>query len=207
MRWLSVFFNELIWYYKTDEKVLYLTFDDGPSENTGWIIGELQNFNAKATFFCLGEKVARYPGQYKKILEAGHSVGNHSYSHLRGWRSKNKNYYNDIQMAEQLVKSNLFRPPHGQIKFSQIQYLKQKFNIVMWDVMSKDYDQRQSPGKIVNRIKKKVRPGSVIVFHDSEKAYANLKGSLTEILNYFDQNGYVFRSIPFETTGNRTVKE
>ena len=198
VRWLSVFFNDLIWYLKTDEKVLYLTFDDGPSENTEWILNKLQSFNAKATFFCLGENVARYPGQFKKILEAGHSVGNHCYSHLRGWKSTNKVYFDDIHKACQLINSNLFRPPYGQISLSQIKHLKQRYKIVMWDVMTKDYKKKKEPEELFRKIVQKARPGSILVFHDSNKASRNMKPVLTKVLDYYDQQGYRFRSILFQ---------
>lgn len=208
IRFIARLFKKVTWYFVPRGKVIYITFDDGPTENTtGWILDKLNEYEAKATFFCQGEMAARFKKQYERILEEGHSVGNHTHTHLSGWTTKNTDYFTDIEKARQWINSNLFRPPYGRIRPSQVKYLGGKYKIIMWDVMSRDYDTRQKPDKIIRHIIKHVRPGSIVVFHDSEKASEKMRLVLSEILEYYDQKGYSFCSIPFETTGNRTVKE
>jgi len=208
IRFIAPFFKKVTWYFVPSGKEIYITFDDGPTENTtGWILDKLNEYEAKATFFCLGEKAARFKKQYERILEEGHSVGNHTHTHLSGWTTQNNDYFIDIEKARQWIHSNLFRPPYGRIRPSQVRYLRKKYKIIMWDVMSRDYDKRQKPDRIIRHIIKHVRPGSIVVLHDSEKASEKMKLVLSEFLEYYDQKGYSFRSIPFETTGHRTVKE
>ena len=189
----------LLWNFREKEKKIYLTFDDGPNEElTDWILEILERYHARATFFCLGKNVERFYGQYQKILKYGHSIGNHSYSHLKGWSTKNKKYFLDIEKAGKLINSDLFRPPHGRVRLSQINHLKKNYKIVLWDVLSKDYNPNYRPEKIIRRIILHARPGSVVVFHDSKQAEKNLKQVLPAILDYYHNKGYIFSSIPFK---------
>jgi len=180
----------------SDTPRVFLTFDDGPTEKlTGWILDVLDTYGARATFFCLGRQVEQHPENYRAILDAGHAVGNHTYSHLNGWTTSNRKYFDDISRAGQLIDSRLFRPPYGRILPSQFFRLRKDYRIVFWDVLSRDYDVRQSSGKILNRLRKKVRPGSIVVFHDSLKAEANLKGVLPEFLKGLRLGGYEFHTL------------
>ena len=193
--------KNLLWHFSEDEKKIYLTFDDGPTEElTDWILQTLEDYNARATFFCLGRNAERFKDQYQKILKHGHAVGNHSFSHLKGWFTKNQKYYRDIEKTRKLINSNLFRPPHGRIKYSQIKYLKTAYKIVLWDVLSKDYNRNYKPKRIIQRVIRLSRSGSVIVFHDSKQAEKNLKQVLPRILEYYHNKGYIFSSIPYKLT-------
>ncbi|MGM0496510.1 MAG: polysaccharide deacetylase family protein [Bacteroidota bacterium] len=196
---LSKVSKNLVWNFKGEEKKIYLTFDDGPTEDlTDWILETLERYHAKATFFCLGKNVERFKDQYQKILNSGHAVGNHSFSHLKGWSTKNKKYFRDIEKAGELINSDLFRPPHGKIRLSQIKHLKADYKIVLWDVLSKDYNTNISPEKIIQRVIRLSRPGSVVVFHDSKQAEKNLKQVLPVILEYYQNRGCTFSSIPYK---------
>ena len=146
-------FPELIWRLKgqqrEDDDSVYLTFDDGPTPGvTTWVLDQLRQYDAKGTFFCLGKNVEKHPDLYRQIIDEGHSVGNHTYSHLKGWQTDNTEYYNDIQLANNLVSSTLFRPPYGSLRTSQIKYISEDYNIVMWDVLSQDYSQTIAPQKV-----------------------------------------------------------
>jgi peptidoglycan/xylan/chitin deacetylase (PgdA/CDA1 family) len=183
-------FPELIWHFssrgKTLDKFLYLTFDDGPTpEVTPWVLDCLKEYNAKATFFVLGRNVEKYPGIYQQILDGGHSVGNHTYSHLKGWKTGDSEYLDDIQLASHTVESGLFRPPYGRFRKTQIREIRKDYNIVMWDVLSQDYDQSVSPSKCLSNVTGNIRPGSIIVFHDSQKAKKNLYYALPQLLEKY----------------------
>ena len=162
---------------------IYLTFDDGPTpEVTPWVLEQLRNHNAKVTFFCLGRNVERYPGIYQQILDEGHMVGNHTYSHLKGWQTSREEYLDDIELAGSVIKSRLYRPPYGRFRKSQIREIQKDYHIVMWDVLSQDYDRNISPQKCLNNVLEHVRPGSIVVFHDSVKASENLYYALPALL-------------------------
>jgi len=140
-RLLSFFYPSLLWHVPVKDKILYLTFDDGPiPEVTPWVLEELKKRNVKATFFCIGDNVRKHPTIFQSIRENGHTTGNHTYHHLNGWDTADKKYSEDIELANKLISSRLFRPPYGKIRISQISSLKKKYRIVMWDVLSKDYD-------------------------------------------------------------------
>ncbi len=187
-------FDEAIWSVPTKEKELYLTFDDGPNPlSTPFVLRKLKKFDAKATFFCVGENVERNIDIFQQVVHAGHTVGNHSYSHKNGWHSDNDSYYNDVDRASKLIDSPYFRPPYGKLKYSQYKFLKSKFKIVMWDVLAEDYKASMSAGDCVEKIKKQALPGSVIVLHDNDKFYEKLRVVLPEILEYFSDQGFVFK--------------
>lgn len=193
---MKVIYPNIVWDKRSKEKVLYLTFDDGPTpEITERVLDTLDMYQAKATFFCLGRNVERHPGVYDEILKRQHAVGNHTYSHLKGWKTKNQEYYRDIELAGQIIDSKLFRPPYGQIKRSQIRHLKNKYEITMWDVMSHDYEQRVSKERSLNAVLKYTKSGSIIVFHDSVKAYEKLSFILPALLEEFSSNGFTFKEL------------
>jgi len=181
----------LTWNLETENKKVYLTFDDGPTPDvTSWVLDKLKKFNAKATFFALGRNVDHYPEIFKQILDEGHSVGNHTYSHLKGWGCSNKTYFDDIELANQLIKSSLFRPPYGRIKPSQVTELKKYYRIIMWSVLSIDYNRRISGDRCIKNVMENVKPGSIIVFHDSAKARKNLYYALPVVLEKLQAEGY-----------------
>jgi len=191
------------WKVETDQPVLYLTFDDGPHpEITGFVLDELKRYNAKATFFCIGNNVALYPETYKRILMEGHRVGNHTYSHLNGWKTNDKKYLDDVLKAREHINSDLFRPPYGKITGFQARLLSRiktsdhgLFRIVMWDVLSADFDINLTAEKCYTNVVKNVSNGSIIVFHDSEKAFPRLKNCLPEVLKTLVGKGYRLEAI------------
>ena len=194
--WMKALYSDVIWDKFGNGKTLYLTFDDGPTPGiTEQVLDILDQYQAKATFFCLGRNVEKYPDVYQSILAKGHSVGNHTYSHLKGWKSKNQEYFEDIEMASHLIHSRLFRPPYGKIRRSQVRHLKKKYKIVLWEVMSHDYENRISKELSLKAVLKYTRQGSILVFHDSVKAWPKLQYILPELLQYFKEKGYSFEKI------------
>ena len=196
---LMKLFPELIWRFKGKEQVennyIYLTFDDGPTPGvTSWVLDTLRQYEAKGTFFCLGKNVEKHPDIYQQIIEEGHAVGNHTYSHLKGWQMDNTEYFNDIELAGNFISSSLFRPPYGRFKTSQIKHLSENYQIVMWDVLSQDYSTTISPDKVLTNVLENVREGSIVVFHDSIKAEPNLTYVLPRVLDSFSGT-YEFRKI------------
>ncbi len=186
-------FPELIWHFSSresnQENHIYLTFDDGPTpEVTPWVLDRLRDYNAKGTFFCLGRNVDRFPEIYQKILDEGHTVGNHTYSHLKGSQTSNTEYINDIQLAGTNINSTLFRPPYGRFRKSQIREIQKDYKIVMWDVLSQDYDPKINPEKCLSNIEENIRPGSIVVFHDSFKARDNLFYALPMMLEKYSKD-------------------
>lgn len=174
----------LIWDMEGEEDV-YLTFDDGPTPGvTEWVLDTLSKYNAKATFFCLGKNVEQYPDLYHKILSEGHKVGNHTYSHQKGWSMSLERYVEDVDFANQYLHSDLFRPPYGQIKPSQARVLNERYHLIMWDVLSRDYSNIVSPRTCLRNVTKYVKAGSIVVFHDSEKSFRNLRYALPRTLDY-----------------------
>lgn len=171
-----------------DDNAVYITFDDGPHPViTPQVLSVLQRYNAQATFFCVGNNVARFPEVYKSILAAGHTTGNHTYNHLNGWKTKNSHYLKNIQQAAKHIHSLLFRPPYGRMKLSQYRKLKKinsAWKVYMWDILSGDFDQSISPEQCLNNVINNIRPGSIIVFHDSEKANERLLFALPKVLEY-----------------------
>lgn len=189
-------FRSLTWYFPGKENELFLTFDDGPEpEVTTWILSLLKQYNAYATFFCVGNKVEKNPDLYKQIIDSGHSVGNHTYSHIKGWATASKNYISDVDKASQIIKSDLFRPPYGRIRPHQLKQLKKQFRIIMWDVLSKDYDQEISGEQCFHNVIDYAQSGSIIVFHDNLKSQNNLRYALPKVLDYYSTKGFIFNSI------------
>ncbi len=193
-------FRDLTWHFTGKDNELFLTFDDGPTpEITPWVLTALKEFNAKATFFCIGKNVKKHPDLYNQILNEGHSVGNHSYTHIKGWKTSNQKYVESVQKAAQVIDSNLFRPPFGKIRPQQIGQLKEDFKIIMWDVFSRDYDSKLDKEKCLKNVLDFSESGSIIVFHDTLKAERNLKYVLPKVLKHFSEHGFVFNPIEFKT--------
>ena len=185
-------FPDLIWSFsqqEVDGKV-FITFDDGPTpEITPWILDTLSKFDAKATFFCLEKNVEQYPELFQMILEGGHAVGNHTYSHQKGWEMRTGRYVEDVDLADNFIHSNLFRPPYGRIKPAQARRLSERYKLIMWDVLSRDYSQLVSPRSCLNNVVKHVKSGSIVLFHDSRKAYRNLSYTLPRTLEFLRSKG------------------
>jgi peptidoglycan/xylan/chitin deacetylase (PgdA/CDA1 family) len=194
--WTKRFYPGVIWDKRESGKKLFLTFDDGPTPGvTEQILDILDRFGAKGTFFCLGRNVERHPKEFTEILKRGHAVGNHTYSHLRGWRTKNEDYYEDIQLGSQLIDSKLFRPPYGQIRRSQIRHLNGNYKIILWEVMSHDYENRVSKEKSLKAVLRYTKEGSILVFHDSLKAWSKLEYILPRVLEEFSERGFRFEKL------------
>lgn len=184
------------WRIPAAEKVLYLTFDDGPiPEVTPWVLDTLAAYQAKATFFCVGENVQRHPALFQRLQREGHSVGNHTYNHLNGWDTDNFEYFNNIRQCARVVPSPLFRPPYGRITPAQRQFLERHYRIVMWDVLSGDFDPNISNEQCLHNVLHNARRGSIVVLHDSLKAEHKLRYVLPRILDHFARRGYSFSAI------------
>jgi len=189
-------YKSLYWNLSREKKTLYLTFDDGPTPDiTEKVLGLLNRFKAKATFFVLGRNVDRYSSIYNSVLEQGHAPGNHTYSHLQGWKTRNKEYFKDIELAGITVHSKLFRPPYGKITRPQLLHLRKLYSIIMWDIMSYDYSPMVTPQQCFGYVQNHAAPGSIIVFHDSVKASKNMFYALEKTLDYFSERGYAFNAI------------
>ncbi|MCX6206550.1 MAG: polysaccharide deacetylase family protein [Bacteroidetes bacterium] len=208
--WLRSLYRSLVWKIPEKEKILYLTFDDGPHETaTPFVLDELKRYGASATFFCIGKNVDEHSSIYQRILEEGHRVGNHTQNHLNGWKVSEEDYLNNIDQAAKTIHSNLFRPPYGRIKKGAINKVKDlieknakergifsQAKIVMWDVLSGDFDTNLSLSKCVNNVVTNASAGSIIVFHDSAKAFERLSFALPTVLKYYTELGYQFRVLP-----------
>lgn len=212
--------NQLIWNKTRAEKVIYLTFDDGPIPIvTPWVIKTLKNFNAKATFFCIGDNIAKHPEIFKQLKAEGHAVGNHTFNHLKGWKTDDDTYISNVFKCQQLTRTHLFRPPYGRIKKSQIKRLSKEYSvlsnkdtpvnqddlefsnsvahgspleIIMWDVLSGDFDASLSPERCLKKVLKHTQNGSIVVFHDSLKAWDRLEFVLPRVLEAWTKAGYRF---------------
>ena len=186
----------LTWSMIAKENEIYLTFDDGPHPTiTPFVLDQLRQYDAKGTFFCLGKNVQLYHDVYRRVIEEGHSIGNHTHNHLNGWKVKDAEYFENIFLAKKYIDSKLFRPPYGRISRFQIQQLQSIFKIIMWDVLSGDFDVKLSPQKCLSNVISNTVPGSVIVFHDSEKAFHRLEYTLPKALEFFTEKGFVMKGI------------
>jgi peptidoglycan-N-acetylglucosamine deacetylase len=196
-QWL---YPNLVWKKKVNAKIIYLTFDDGPiPEVTSWVLAQLKEYNAKATFFCVGDNIRKYPDVFKQVIDSEHSIGNHTFHHLNGWKTDSTTYLKDFLSCEEEIqkngiKSGLFRPPYGRITPKQIKQLSSR-QIIMWDVLSGDFLSRIKPEHVLAKSIKYSQNGSIIVFHDSQKAFKNLRYMLPRYLEHFSQLGYEFRTL------------
>jgi len=200
-------FSNYVWDVSNTKNKIYLTFDDGPiPEITEWVLEELKKHNTKATFFCIGNNIEKHPAIFEKVINEGHSVGNHTFNHLNGWKTSTEKYLENTKLCEASIsnlqskiynlKSKLFRPPYGKIKTSQAKKLRQLgYKIIMWDVLSADYDTTITPEKCLENVLQNVSPGSIIVFHDSVKAFPNLEYTLPKALKYWKNKGFVFEKL------------
>jgi len=181
----------------SQQKTLYLTFDDGPIPKiTEWVLDTLSRYNAKATFFCIGNNVVKHPEIYQQILKEGHLVGNHTYNHLKGWNTPKEEYLLNIEKASNYIDSRFFRPPYGKITHSQGKKLQEfGYKIIMWDVLAIDWNTSISKEKCAQNVLKNARNGSIVVFHDSLKAAHNMKFALKATLEYYSKEGYTFKTL------------
>jgi peptidoglycan-N-acetylglucosamine deacetylase len=198
--WLKKLYPKRLWSIDTKEKIVYLTFDDGPHPlATSFVLDELKKYNAKATFFCIGRNVVEHHLIYRRIIEEGHQVGNHTQHHLNGWHTNREEYLADASAAAIHIQSNLFRPPYGRLRSSQAKGIpaaikNESTKIVMWDVLSGDFDPAVSKEECLGNVMKTV-PGSIVVFHDSEKAFSNLGYALPRFLQLFSEKGWLFKPL------------
>jgi peptidoglycan/xylan/chitin deacetylase (PgdA/CDA1 family) len=199
--WLKKFYSQRLWSINTKEKIIYLTFDDGPhTKATIFVLDELKKYNAKATFFCIGKNVVAHSHVYRRILDEGHRVGNHTHQHLNGWKTKSNIYLHDIAEAARYIDSPLFRPPYGRINSFQAKNINKALKnkgakIIMWSVLSGDFDNIITKEKCLENVILYTKPGSIVVFHDSEKAFSHLEYALPKILQFFSEKGYLFESL------------
>lgn len=182
---------------RKERKVVYLTFDDGPiPEVTPWVLDLLESHEIKATFFLVGDNVRKHPNLFEELKKRGHSYGNHTMHHLQGFKVRSIKYMRDLTEADNLIQSPLFRPPHGLIRWSQARAIKKHYNIVMYDLVTRDYSKRLSPEDVLGNVKKYTRNGSIIVFHDSLKAEKNLRVALPAAIEWLKSEGYEFLPLP-----------
>lgn len=182
------------WRMDSSERVVYLTFDDGPiPEVTPWVLEILDKYNIKATFFMVGDNVRKHPDEYKMVVERGHRIGNHTYNHLKGLEQRTERYMDNIDKADAYLKSNLFRPPHGLMRARQYRVLCKRYRIVMWDLVTRDYNSKLTGEQVLAKVKKYARPGSIITFHDSLKATHNLYYALPRAIEWLQAEGYEFK--------------
>lgn len=213
-------FSNYVWDVQTDKKIIYLTFDDGPTpEITSWTLDTLKQYNAKATFFCIGNNIEKHPNIFQNTIKEGHAVGNHTNNHIKGWKTKTRDYLENVGLCEKVLKTQapqhktvnrqsltrtgrsqntttLFRPPYGQMTPKQGKSLIENgYKIIMWDVLSFDWDKNISPETCLKNVISKANSGSIIVFHDSVKASKNMQYALPKVLDYFSKKGFVFKSL------------
>lgn len=192
----AIYPRNLIWNVRTKSKEVFLTFDDGPvPEVTPLVLGILKKYNVKATFFCVGENVQKYPEVYQQLLNDGHAVGNHTFHHVKAWKTDYKIYLSEVKQCSELVKSDLFRPPHGQINRKIALELQKDYRIIMWSSLTGDYDKKLSGDQCLVHAIKHTRPGSIVVFHDSIKARERMEYALPLYIEYCLQNNFIFSTL------------
>jgi Predicted xylanase/chitin deacetylase len=199
---LRIFYPQFVWKIPTKEKNIYLTFDDGPHETaTPFVLNELAKYNAKATFFCIGKNVEEQPAIFRQIIGQGHAVGNHTFNHLNGWKTNDEVYVENILKANGLLQTNLLRPPYGRMGKKQWAMLKKQWpgkqrpRVIMWSVLSGDFDINLAPEKCLNNVTRFAKNGSIIVFHDSTKAFDRMRYALPRVLEHFTNKGYCFKAL------------
>lgn len=192
--WLRWLYPRATWRMDKNVKAVYLTFDDGPiPEATPFILKTLADFNIKATFFMVGDNVRKHPELFKQVVEAGHRIGNHTFNHYGGFKHSVRGYMANAEKADLLLHTNLFRPPHGAMRLPQYYWLGRKYRIVMWDLVTRDYSKWMTAADVVNNVKRYVRNGSIITFHDSLKSIEKLKTALPESIKWLKEQGYEFK--------------
>ncbi len=195
--WMRAYYPKLTWLLPNNNKQVFLTFDDGPTaEITDWVLKQLEQHDAKATFFLIGKNIEENPELFRRLQASEHSLGNHTYNHLNGWKNSTADYLSNFKKYEEVNQSSLFRPPYGKIKKAQARVIEKTHRIVMWDIISYDFDHQTTPEQCLGYVKKHVRSGSIIVFHDSKKAWPNLREALPKTLEYLKKEGYRLEAIP-----------
>jgi peptidoglycan/xylan/chitin deacetylase (PgdA/CDA1 family) len=194
---VKALYSDFIWNLNRKENSVYLTFDDGPHPQiTLEVLNLLAEANAKGTFFCVGANIEKYPETYNRVLAEGHSVGNHTYDHMNGWKNSNAAYYRSILKCKNYTNSKLFRPPHGKITRTQAKAVKKKFDIVMWDVLSADFDKSVPKEKCFENVVRNIKPGSIVIFHDSEKSSEKMLYTLPKVLAFIAEKNWNLKAIP-----------
>jgi peptidoglycan-N-acetylglucosamine deacetylase len=196
---LRAFYSDFVWNIPTDEKVIYLTFDDGPIPDvTEWVLDQLAIYQAKATFFCIGDNILKHPTIFSNVMAQRHVVGNHTFNHLNGWKTPDTTYVQNVAACQELMPSgtNLFRPPYGRINLSQAKPLLSQYAVVMWDVLTGDFERHLSPERCLEKTLKHTTTGSIVVLHDSQKAWQNMSYVLPRTLQHFSELGYRFEALP-----------
>lgn len=194
--WLRLFFPKLIWNQSRKQKHIYLTFDDGPIPDvTPQVLNILKKYNIQATFFCVGENIIKYPEIFDRIQSAGHRVGNHTHNHLKGWKTATADYLKNAEKCDQYTKSDLFRPPYGQCTWTQFSELRKKYKVIMWDVITYDFDQQLTPEQCYRNAINYSRNGSIVVFHDNIKATPRLFYALPRAIEYWLAQGFEFKTL------------
>lgn len=204
-RWVRQMLPQYTWKIETPEPVIYLTFDDGPiPEVTAYVLDTLRQYNAKATFFCVGNNIKKYPEIYQKLIAGGHRTGNHTYNHLNGWKTVDNEYLSNVEQCQQVLQEAgmhtptqkaLFRPPYGKVKRSQLRILKAQYDVIMWDVLTYDFDPELAPELCLEKAIQYTVPGSIVVFHDSVKSIDKVRHVLPRYLEHFAERGFEFRCI------------
>jgi peptidoglycan/xylan/chitin deacetylase (PgdA/CDA1 family) len=197
-KFIQRFFSNYFFSLPKPEKIIYLTFDDGPiPEVTPWVLEQLAAYNAKATFFMIGDNVQKYPAIYHQVIDGNHTIGNHTFNHLNGWQTDNKMYFENVQKCAKMIDTKLFRPPYGKLKPSQAKYLRKQYKIVLWEILSGDFDKDISSERCLENVLNHAENGSIIVFHDSLKAEKHLRFVLPKVLEYFDNQGFKITNIEY----------
>lgn len=195
--WLRWLYPRATWRMDKSERAVYLTFDDGPiPEATPFILDTLDHFGIKATFFMVGDNVRKYPELFQRVVAAGHRIGNHTFHHIGGFRHSIRHYNADAELADELLHTDLFRPPHGWMRLDQYFWLGRKYRIVMWDLVTRDYSKWMTPERVLDNVKRYARNGSIITFHDSLKSIDKLRYALPEAIKWLKEQGYEFKVFP-----------
>ena len=193
-QWVRLLYPKAIWRMDKKEKAVYLTFDDGPIPGiTPWVLDLLDKYQIKATFFMVGDNIRKHPKEFEMVVERGHRLGNHTFNHIRGSEYLKDNYLANTDKANEFLKTDLFRPPHGHMRWGQYKVLKQKYRIIMWDLVTRDYSNRLNGPQVLAKVKKYVRNGSIITFHDSIKSEKNMKYALPRAIEWLKEQGYEFK--------------
>jgi len=199
--WLQWLLSDYTWRIDTSEKIIYLTFDDGPIPVvTEQVMGTLETFNAKATFFCIGDNVRKYPGIFSELKKRGHSIGNHTYNHLNGWKTADEVYLDNFHRCQDILQTDtrLFRPPYGRIRKAQYRLLPGDTKVMMWDVLTGDFSPNVLPASALNSAIRLSRPGTIMLLHDSIKAEQKMSYILPRVLEHFSESGYRFEALPMQ---------
>ena len=193
-QWVRLLYPKATWRMDKKVKAVYLTFDDGPiPEITPWVLDLLDKYQIKATFFMVGDNIRKHPKEFQMVVERGHRLGNHTFNHIRGSEYLSDNYLENTDKANEYLKTDLFRPPHGHMRWGQYQVHKKKYRIIMWDLVTRDYSNRLNGPQVLAKVKKYVRNGSIITFHDSIKSEHNMKYALPRAIEWLKEQGYEFK--------------